>query len=301
MRNKKKLIVLLIQIILILMFVFTYKQYVEFSLQPTEVYMYARNLDVGIKVTERDLITTPLSQMTLQNNMILAGNKNEVLGKYTTVKAIKNTIVYREQLGDISTVDKFASLDLSNSRVIALPASYETTVAGDLERGDRIDLMYTNGGATATTEEGSTSFAYAKIFMQNIPIYQLNTADGFRFTGHANQDAYVVNEDGTTSSQSYDGIASISLIVTPEQAEEIHARLLTGSIVFVKRFEESETHETLGFVIGEYGKLFAGNANAETGNIQVSDAFLNNGSLSEDGEGVEDDTQNIGTGNMEID
>jgi pilus assembly protein CpaB len=301
MRNKKKLIVLLIQIILILMFVFTYKQYVEFSLQPTEVYMYARNLDVGIKVTERDLITTPLSQMTLQNNMILAGNKNEVLGKYTTVKAIKNTIVYREQLGDISTVDKFASLDLSNSRVIALPASYETTVAGDLERGDRIDLMYTNGGATATTEEGSTSFAYAKIFMQNIPIYQLNTSDGFRFTGHANQDAYVVNDDGTTTSQSYDGIASISLIVTPEQAEEIHARLLTGSIVFVKRFEESETHETLGFVIGEYGKLFAGNANAETGNIQVSDAFLNNGTLSEDGEGVEDNSQNIGTGNMEID
>ena len=301
MRNKKKLIVLLIQIILILMFVFTYKQYVEFSLQPTEVYMYARNLDVGIKVTERDLITTPLSQMTLQNNMILAGNKNEVLGKYTTVKAIKNTIVYREQLGDISTVDKFASLDLSNSRVIALPASYETTVAGDLERGDRIDLMYTNGGATATTEEGSTSFAYAKIFMQNIPIYQLNTSDGFRFTGHANQDAYVVNDDGTTSSQSYDGIASISLIVTPEQAEEIHARLLTGSIVFVKRFEESETHETLGFVIGEYGKLFAGNANAETGNIQVSDAFLNNGTLSENGEGVEDNSQNIGTGNMEID
>ena len=301
MRNKKKLIVLLIQIILILMFVFTYKQYVEFSLQPTEVYMYARNLDVGIKVTERDLITTPLSQMTLQNNMILAGNKNEVLGKYTTVKAIKNTIVYKEQLGDISTVDKFASLDLSNSRVIALPASYETTVSGDLERGDRIDLMYTNGGATATTEEGSTSFSYAKIFMQNIPIYQLNTADGFRFIGHANQDPYVVNEDGTKTSQSYSGISSISLIVTPEQAEEIHARLLTGSIVFVKRFEESETHETLGFVIGEYGKLFAGNANAETGNIQVSDAFLNNGTLSEDGDGIDDTENNMGTGNMEVD
>ena len=89
MKSKKKIIVLLVQIILILLFVFTYKQYVEFSLQPTEVYMYARNLDEGVKITERDLITTPLSQMTLQNNMILAGNKNEVLGKYTTVKAIK--------------------------------------------------------------------------------------------------------------------------------------------------------------------------------------------------------------------
>lgn len=301
MKSKKKIIVLLVQIILILLFVFTYKQYVEFSLQPTEVYMYARNLDEGVKITERDLITTPLSQMTLQNNMILAGNKNEVLGKYTTVKAIKNTIVYKEQLGDINSVDKFASLDLSNSRVIALPATYNSTVSGDLARGDRIDLMYTNGSAAAKSDEGETSFAYAKIFMQNVPIYQLNTGTGFKFTNHSQQDAYVTTDDGETVAQTYEAIASISLIVTPEQAEEIHARLLTGNIVFVKRFEESETHETLGFVIGEYGKLFAGNANAETGNIQVSDAFLNTGTLSEDGDGISDSTGTMGSGNMEID
>ena len=52
-------------------------------------------------------------------------------------------------MGDINSVDKFASLDLSNSRVIALPATYNSTVSGDLARGDRIDLMYTNGNAAA--------------------------------------------------------------------------------------------------------------------------------------------------------
>jgi hypothetical protein len=77
--------------------------------------------------------------------------------------------------------------------------------------------------------------------------------------------------------------------------------LLVGEIVFVKRFEESETHETLGFVMGEYGKLFAGNANAETGNIQVSDAFLNSGMLTETDDGVQDSNNTMGTGNMEID
>jgi len=298
MKSKKKLIVLLLQIVLIIAFVFTYKQYVEFSLQPTEVYMYARNLDVGVKITERDLTATPLSQMTLQNNMIMVGNKNEVVGKYTITKAIKNTIVYREQLGDITSVDKFASLDLSNSRVIALPMSYSTGVAGDLERGDRIDLMFT---ASASAENGdeSASFSYSKIFMQNVPIYQINTGSGFKFTAHAHEDAYVTTEDGSTVAQSYEAPASISLIVTPEQAEEIHTRLLVGEIIFVKRFEESETHETLGFVIGEYGKIFAGNANAETGNIQVSDAFLNSGALTESDDGITD-SNSMGTGNMEI-
>lgn len=300
MKSKKKLIVLFLQIVLIIAFVFTYKQYVEFSLQPTEVYMYARNLDVGVKVTERDLVSTPLSQMTLQNNMIMYGNKNEVIGKYTTVKAIKNTIVYKEQLGNITSVDKFASLDLSNSRVIALPISFATAIAGDIARGDRIDLMFKSSASVETGEE-SASFSYSKIFMQNVPIYQINTADGFRFIGHAHEDAYVTNEDGSVSARSSTAPSTISLIVTPEQAEEIHTRLMVGEIVFVKRFEESETHETLGFVIGEYGKLFAGNANAETGNIQISDAFLNSGTITDDGEDGQSSNNVMGTGNMEID
>lgn len=299
MKSKKKLIVLALQIILIIAFVFTYKQYVEFSLEPTNVYMYARNLDEGVKITERDLTITPLSQMTLQNNMILEGNKNEVVGKYTITRAIKNTIVYREHLGDITSVDTFASLDLSNSRVIALPINYETGVAGDIDRGDRIDLMFAASGS-AESEDGSegSEFSYAKIFMQNVPVYRLNSSSGFKFIPHADQDVYVTSEDGTTTAQSYESPATISLIVTPEQAEEIEARRLEGTIIFVKRFDESETHETLGFVIGQYGKIFAGNANAETGNIQVSDAFVSSGAMEEMEESTGD---SMGTGNMEVD
>ena len=72
---------------------------------------------------------------------------------------------------------------------------------------------------------------------------------------------------------------------------------MTGSLVYIKRFEESETHETLGFVIGEYGKLFAGNANAETGNIKISDAYLTGGDVFGD---EESDGNNFGSGNMEV-
>ena len=68
-------------------------------------------------------------------------------------------------------------------------------------------------------------------------------------------------------------ITSISLVVTPEQAEQIEARRLAGELKFVKRFLESESHETLGFVIGNYGKIFSGNANAETGSIQIIESF----------------------------
>jgi pilus assembly protein CpaB len=166
----------MLQIILIGAFVFTYKQYVEFSLQPTEVYGYARSLDGGMKITERDLIPVPLSQMTLNSNMVQVTDKNAVVGKYTRIPVVKHSIVYREQLGDITSVDKFASLDLSNSRVISLPIEYINGVAGDFKRGDRLDLMYSTSGATATSGEDSTSFTYAKIFMQNVPVYHVYTS-----------------------------------------------------------------------------------------------------------------------------
>jgi pilus assembly protein CpaB len=112
---------------------------------------------------------------------------------------------------------------------------------------------------------------------------------------------YAAPQEGedATEAPTYEAIASISLIVTPEQAEQIEARKLSGNIVFVKRFEESETHETLGFVIGQYGKLFAGNANAETGNIQVSDAFLTVESPVNSDMNMND--VSFGTGDMEVD
>lgn len=296
MKNKKKLVVLLLQIVLIVVFIFTYKQYVEFSLQPTEVFGYARTLDSGIKITERDLVPISLSQMTLTNDMVLVTDKASVIGKYTTLKVIGNSIVYRGQLGDITSVDKFAALDLSNSRVIGLPVSYETLFAGDLERGDTIDLMYTATASVTNGEEGS-SFSYAKIFMQNVPIYRISTSSGFPYIAHADEQQYVAAEDGSVTSSTYDAPAILSLIVSPEQAEEIEARRMTGSLVYIKRFEESETHETLGFVIGEYGKLFAGNANAETGNIKISDAYLTGGDVFGD---EESDGNNFGSGNMEV-
>lgn len=296
MRNKKKLIVLFLQLVLIAAFVFTYKQYVDFSLEPTKVYGYARNLEEGVKITERDLVAISLSQMTLNSNMIEITNKNEVIGKYTTMPVLKHSIVYKGQLGDITSVDKFASLDLSNSRVISLPIDYTNGVAGDFKRGDRLDLMYSNGSAVANSGDSSTSFAYAKIFLQNVPVYQVNTGSGHMFTAHADKDMYAPVAQGETA-PTYEEITSISLIVTPEQAEQIEARQLTGNIRFVKRFEESETHETLGFVIGQYGKLFAGNANAETGNVQVSDAFITK-DLSENSN--QDSDISFGTGDGEF-
>lgn len=275
MKNKKKLIVTALQIILSIIFVMGYKTYVDFSLQPVMVYGYATDLTAGTKITQRDIIELEVSQKTLKPHMITTDRSNEIIGKYAKMDVLGNSIAYLGQLSETSGVDKFASLDLSNSRVISLPASYMTTAQGDFERGDTVDLIYTASATAKNESDESFSFTYSKIFMQGVTVYQVSTAGGYVFTPHAHMkpDDIITLQDGTQTYPNYQAIASVSLIVTPEQAEQIYVRRQNGSIEFVKRFDESETHETLGFVMGQYGKIFAGNASTETGNIAISDSL----------------------------
>lgn len=275
MKNKKKLIVVALQIILCIVFIMGYKTYVDFSLQPVTVFGYANNLEAGTRITQRDLVTIDVSQMTLNANMITSDRINDIVGKYAKMDVVANSIAYVGQLQETSGLDKFASLDLSNSRVISLPASYMSAAQGDFERGDTIDLIY-RAHASAEGDTGEEfSFTYSKIFMQGVTVYQVNTGDGYRFTPHMHMYAgdLITLADGTQTTTSYPELTSVSIIVTPEQAEQIYTRAATGTIEIIKRFDESETHETLGFVIGNYGKIFAGNASTETGNINISDSF----------------------------
>ena len=61
----------------------------------------------------------------------------------------------------------------------------------------------------------------------------------------------------------------MTLAVSVSQAEEIYARTLTGNISFVKQLDQSEEVTPLGFVVGEYSKIFLGQGNAESNGLYV--------------------------------
>lgn len=270
MKNKKKIVIALIQIVIMIVFVFSYKAYNDNSVKPVYVISYNRNIEPGVKITQQDLQKVPVSQATLNGNMFQATELSKIVGTYTNTKVYANNLAYKEQVGNINTVDKFASMDLSNKIVISLPMTLTEGVAGDFEAGDRVDILYSGTGESTNLVTGeSEEFSYAKTFLRDIPVYQVNTTDGFKYVSRANVtpgEKYTEDDGGNA----YAGeLGSISLIVTPEQFEEIEARRNTGSIKISKRFEETENHETLGFVIGNYGKIFSGNANAETGRLQM--------------------------------
>jgi len=276
MKNKKKLVIVLIQIVVMLVFVFSYKAYNDNNVKPLYVIGYNRNIEAGVKITVKDLEKVPISQMTYNSKMVKATEQNKIVGKYTTTKVFAGNMVYIDQVGDVNTVDKFANMDLSNKIVISLPIGLEESINGDFVAGDRVDIIFSGTGSSENIVTGiSEDFSYAKFFLRDIPVYQINTSDGFKYVPRAGvvPGEKYTEDDGAADLYSGD-VASISLIVTPEQAEEIESRRIVGSIKIAKRFDETENHETLGFVLGNYGKIFSGNANAETGSLQINDSFL---------------------------
>lgn len=295
MKNKKKMTVLVIQLLALILFVFSYKSYTDSVVKPVKVYQFSRTISEGTEISQKDLILTEVAANTYSKNMILQSDISSIIGKYTTTKVYANTICYSEQFGDLNESNSmFASLDLSNARLISLKVDMND-VGGYLEAGNKIDLMFTAEGTAniislnspssessssssneSKEQEGnetsSESFVYSKIFLQDVVVYEVLSSSGFKYVNRAERypGDVAVNIDAADPTMVDDGsIAQVLIIVSPEEAEEIKTREYTGEITVVKRFNESETHDTLGYIIGNYGKIFSGHANAETSSLQI--------------------------------
>lgn len=286
MKNKKKIVILLIQLFAIVLFVISYKSYTDTIMKPIEVFMFSRNIEEGTKITEKDIVIGTVSSTNYNSSMILSSDASSIIGRYTTTKVFSSNYCYVEQFGDLNETDSFSSLDLSNARIISLPVDMLNDSGGYLGEGDKIDLIFSGQGESTIVnvnsqndENGGSSssgeaFYYSKVFMQDLIVYKVINNTGYkylpktnRFNGQAPENVdSILSGGGEIDSGS---IGAVLLIVTPEQAEQLKTRQQVGTINILKRFDESETHETLGYVLGNYGKVFSGNANAETGSLQI--------------------------------
>lgn len=115
-------------------------------------------------------------------------NQQDVIGKYITGDVFKGTHVMSTQLSSDPPYINNTSADAeAELRKIAIPISYATALAGNIKAGDVVDLMFLDNNAglatsdteKATSEEkGTVTYASARIFMQDLSVYQVYTKDG---------------------------------------------------------------------------------------------------------------------------
>jgi len=274
--KKKRIIVLVLQIVVILISVFLIMNYTNSLIKPTEVFVYTRDIaDVSqpLKASDIKKVKVPASAVSKD----FAKNEKDIIGKHVDSKVKAGQYVYNSHLIKLEEVDVFQTMDLSKYRKVSLPISYVDGFSGNIKRGDKIDLVYIGGGQKeASEDEGINSmngdFTYAKVFMQDVLVYSVNSADGYKFVDHSNiapgygDNGEEINVDGDPSS-----LDIITLAVTLEQAEEIRARMKAGQIGFLGRFDDSKSYNSSGYVLGDYNKIFSGPGFAETDNLMIEE------------------------------
>ena len=233
--------------------------YTQKQIEPTVVYEYARDIPVNTQIEESDLKAVNVPASAVKDSMEL--ELENIIGKYNSTKVFNGEYVMTANLEEKENVDPFESIDLSKLRQITIPANYVDALGGDVQRGDRIDLIY-----VGNESKDGKDFSYAKTIMKNVLVYATNTDDGYRYinqTQNIQGQVYDGGEDISANTET-GGLGSVTLAVTLEQAEELSSRMQTGEVQIIGRFNDSEDYDTSGYINGDYEKVFSGSGNAET-------------------------------------
>ncbi|MEK3956022.1 MULTISPECIES: Flp pilus assembly protein CpaB [unclassified Psychrobacillus] len=260
----KRMAILFIQVALIGGAIFFFMNYTQKEIEPTKVYVYTADMEANQEIKEADITQIEIPAKGVQDNFVT--DKKDLKGMFIGSPVFKGQYVYKDNVIKEGEQDPFDSMDLERYRKMSIPVSLESGIGGNLERGDKIDLIYQDGGKAKVEGDlamEESDFIYSKAFLQDVIVYNVVTKEGIPYVDRSESGYTSEDEDGVGGE-----LAVLTVAVTLDQAEEISARQAKGSISMVARFSEAETYETLGFVLGDYEKQFVAPVEVETNRPQ---------------------------------
>lgn len=260
--RKKRILVIALEFVLVVAVVAGMMFYVGQMTQPTPVYIFNKPMVTADVVTERDLSVVEIPKNGISTDFIL--ERDQIVGKVLTTEVRAGQYVLGDFLSDEEKLDPFKVLDLSKMRMISFSIEMEEALAGNINRGDQVDLIFIGKSSDVATNR---EFTYSKIFMQGVYVYSVSTDDGYPYEKKVE---YGDSSIAGTQEFTMDGTASdgnlsiITLAVTAPQAEEIAARMETGKIQVLGRFSNGVDVPSLGYSINGSSRVFAGPGNVES-------------------------------------
>ncbi|WP_373262075.1 hypothetical protein [Hungatella hathewayi] len=287
MNKKKKVRVLIIQLVVLFLAIIATLVWISSEKEEVTVYDFARTIQYNDKanyqLTNDDIAPATILKADVKTEYVT--NKDEILGKYLTGDAYKDSHILSKQLStDPPYIDKNSVASEVDLRKIYIPITYATAFAGDIKSGDIVDLLFQDentGKATDDTTkvtsqpEGSIRYSSAHIFMQGLSVYQVYTNDGAVYVrretdpmtlgvyhGELANGGSVGNEE---DAQEYAAPSYVALAVTAQQYEEIASRLKMGTVTLVGRFGGSQDIDTNGYLVakGDTADIYVGQGTLE--------------------------------------
>ena len=263
--------ILLIQITIVVAFVFAITYYVNQQTKPTNVYVFSKDIAINTKIADSDIAVKSIPANAVTADM--EKDKTKIVGEYVNSKVFSNEFVLDKQLVKKEDIDPFATMDLSKYRKISVPINYIDGLAGNLKAGDHVDVAFVGKGQkNGAMGSSQTPFEYSKIFLQDVLVFNVATEDGYKFVDHSSETQQQAVNAGTSNgnkqqistTSSNEKMGVVTLAVTTDQAEQLLARMNAGTLQIIGRFDDSQNYQTLGFVLGDFQKTFAGNGLPET-------------------------------------
>jgi pilus assembly protein CpaB len=256
----KKVAMMFLQGSAVLLFAGGFYVYTEKQIEPVPAYQFNRDIAPNTQISESDLMKVEVPKKGV--NPTFALDKDEIIGKYNSTKVFKSEYVIKPNLVKKENIDPFESIDLTKLRKISIPVTYSEGLGGNIKKGDRIDLVY-----IGEENKNEKNFSYSKTFMKDVLIFATTTDEGFEYKDRTqNVKGEVGNIEGEElggGGQDTGKLAQLTLAVTLDQAEEITARLKTGEIRIIGRFNDSQDYDSSGYIQGDFEKVFSGEGIAE--------------------------------------
>lgn len=267
-KNNKKLAILLVEIALLGFFTIGMYSFNKKQISLVEVYVYKNKITKNSEMEASDFKTKMIPVKAKDSGFLTEKDMEKIKagGMVASTDVSPGQYAYSSQIQEGDKVDPFETIDLTRYRKITIPVTYDTSIAGEIKKGDTVDLVYTGVVENAVGDEGS----YAKIFMQEVLVYSVTTGEGFEYVGHSHLKKSQTTtesseEDVSVATDDLSAPAYVTLAVELNQAEEILARLEMGNVKIIGRFEDSDSIDSPGYLHGANGAngLFSGEKNVE--------------------------------------
>ena len=258
------MIATLLEVVLVIVAFLVINYQTQGKIKPTKVYVYSQNIeDAGTEIGPDLVKEATLPKKFINDNYVT--NIADMKGLQTDTKVYAGEYVLKSHLKESGEEDPIQQIDWSANRVVAIPVA---NASPSLRKGARVDLIFVGEGERKVKQGGSTEdqnrFSYSKVFMQDVVVV---STPG---------DELAKSKDGKNAPTQATGAATdaqkiIKVAVTLSQAEEIASRADVGTILIAQRQPGAEKYDTLGYIMGNYEKLFTGHGNAETGSTQITE------------------------------
>jgi Flp pilus assembly protein CpaB len=272
--KKKRILILALELVLLIAVMGGVFVYTQNQMNPTKIFEFDAPLNKGEIIKASHLKVSEIPGSALNESFIRS--KDDVLGKIVTTNVSPGQYVTKDLVIEKDDFNPLELMDLSKMRKISFPITLEYAAAGDIKQGDIVDLVYTG---VDQNEETGEEFIYSKIFMEDVIVWSMKTTEGIEYYNASNSDSFATTEeDELANIEGGNGaeLAMVAVVVTGPQAEEIATRTTYGKIDLLSQFKQAETVDSVGYAIGEYQEVKAGNVDPEKLKIEETEIETEN-------------------------